>query len=129
MIINEFKVGSQLSSIQKFIDDKSLSVLSITDIRKISDELSAHPGLSSQDCSVLITAREKKAVLLTGDGCLRKIAEFESLEVHGILWIFDALVAKGIITQKIAHSKLLHLININTFLPENECRVRLNKWK
>jgi predicted nucleic acid-binding protein len=128
-ILNEITDVFQKSAIQKFIDDESLAILSFTDIGKIYHELNNHKGLSSQDCSVLITARENDAILLTGDSHLRKIAESDGIEVHGILWVFDELFDNHIITAKNAHSKLSHLMKINTFLPQDECIKRLNKWR
>lgn len=128
-IINEITEAKQRTVIQKFVDDNSLTVLSIADISKIYDEMKIHPALSSQDCSVLITAREKNAVLLTGDNSLRKIAAAEGLEVHGVLWVLDVLLDKGIISSNTAHDKLSDLMKINSFLPLDECNKRLNKWK
>ncbi len=81
-----------------------------------------------QDCSVLITAKEQNALILTGDNHLRKAAIDYQIEVHGILWIFDKLIEKGYISLKLACIKLTELLSFNNRLPINECNLRLEKW-
>lgn len=54
----------------------------------------AFPRLSANDCFCLVSAvGHENAVLLTGDGELRSVAEARSVEVHGVLWILDHLFA------------------------------------
>ncbi|WDA39609.1 PIN domain-containing protein [Erythrobacter sp. BLCC-B19] len=54
----------------------------------------AFPRLSANDCFCLVSAiGHGDAVLLTGDGELRSVAEAQRVEVHGVLWIFDHLFA------------------------------------
>lgn len=52
----------------------------------------AHPKLSANDCFCLVTARcHAEAILLTGDGTLRRVASEGGQRVHGVLWIIDEL--------------------------------------
>lgn len=52
----------------------------------------AFPRLSANDCFCLVSASgHENAVLLTGDGELRAVAEARAVEVHGVLWIADHL--------------------------------------
>lgn len=52
----------------------------------------AFPRLSANDCFCLVSAVDhENAVLLTGDGELRAVAEAREVEVHGVLWITDHL--------------------------------------
>ncbi len=54
----------------------------------------AFPRLSANDCFCLVSAvGHENAVLLTGDGELRSVAEARRVEVHGVLWILDHLFA------------------------------------
>lgn len=54
----------------------------------------AFPRLSANDCFCLVSAvAHENAVLLTGDGELRLVAEAQRVEVHGVLWILDHLLA------------------------------------
>lgn len=56
----------------------------------------AFPRLSANDCFCLVSAAvHENAVLLTGDGELRSVAEARRVEVHGVLWILDHLFASG----------------------------------
>jgi len=52
----------------------------------------AFPRLSANDCFCLVSAvGHENAVLLTGDGELRAVAQARAVEVHGVLWIADHL--------------------------------------
>ena len=52
--------------------------------------------LSANDCFALVTAAvHDGAILLTGDGLLRKAATARAVRVHGVLWVIDELHAAG----------------------------------
>lgn len=85
--------------------------------------------LSVPDCSCLFLARKLDAVLLTGDAALRRVAEQEAIEVHGILWVLDELAAMGRLTKAEAVDKLEALMSFNQRLPQKECRKRLKAWR
>jgi hypothetical protein len=70
-----------------------------------------------------------KAMLLAGDGTLRRNAEKGGIEVHGILWVFDEFVEAGILETSIALQKMELLIKINPRLPLQECHNRMKKWR
>lgn len=86
-------------------------------------------NLAIADCAVLLLSREKAAILLTGDRCLREAAEGESIEVHGSLWIFDKLVTAGFLQPAIAANKLEDLLVSNRFLPRATSYDYIKKWK
>jgi predicted nucleic acid-binding protein len=65
---------------------------------------------------------------LTGDRQLRKYAEGKNVAVRGVLFIFDELVAKGIIVEAVAAQKLRELTNVNVRLPKSEIEKRIKKW-
>lgn len=92
LVINEIKNKDEISLISRCISNRTLIVYSINNIEKIFNEKEKNPKLSSEDCSVLITAKEQNAMILTGDNALRKVAKEEKIKVHGILWIFDELL-------------------------------------
>ncbi len=53
-----------------------------------------HSRLSANDCFALVTTTcHEDAILLTGDGLLRKVATARAVRVHGVLWIIDELHA------------------------------------
>ena len=86
-------------------------------------------GLSFEDCSVWYYSMKLKGILLTGDSKLKKHAEASEVEVHGILFIFDAIVTQKLLTPTEAASKLAHLKQLNIRLPENEIEKRIRKWE
>ena len=67
--------------------------------------------------------------MLTGDRRLRRYAEEQSIEVHGILFIFDELVKHDIISTSMAADRLEELFAINARLPKAEIRERINRWR
>ena len=58
-------------------------------IEIVEEHSSVSGNLSIPDCSVCYFARKHNVPLLTGDRRLRRYAEEQSIEVHGILFIFD----------------------------------------
>ena len=57
----------------------------------------AYPRLSIYDLYALAIAKNRKIMLLTGDGPLRKAAEEENVVHHGLLWIIVECAHAGII--------------------------------
>ncbi len=88
-----------------------------------------HPGLSISDVSVCLLAEELDAMLLTSDQPLEKIAKGRHINVHGTLWIFDQLISSKVLTPSMAAAKLQHLLNMDRYLPKEECRNRIKKWR
>ena len=100
------------------------------EVIEIVDEHSAVSGnLSIPDCSVCYFARKHNVPMLTGDRQLRRYAEEQSIEVHGILFIFDELVRHDIISTSMAADRLEKLFAINARLPKTEIRDRINRWR
>lgn len=100
------------------------------EVIEIVEEHSAVSGnLSIPDCSVCYFARKHNVPMLTGDRRLRRYAEEQSIEVHGILFIFDELVRHDIIPTSMAADRLEELFAINARLPKAEIRERINRWR
>jgi len=64
-------------------------------VREIYTVRPKHPKLLVADLFALYVARDREAMLLTGDSRLRKLAEAQGLAVHGTLWVLDELFALG----------------------------------
>lgn len=62
---------------------------------KAEDLIRRYPRPGRRDILSLVLAMEERAMLLTGDEALRKAAIGEGVEVHGTLWLLDAMVRKG----------------------------------
>jgi hypothetical protein len=67
-------------------------------------------------------------LVISGDNKLRKHCEKKGLEVHGLIWVFDQIVALELITKIIAVEKLEKLMSYNDRLPADEILKRLKKW-
>jgi hypothetical protein len=68
-------------------------------------------------------------VLLTGDRKLRSASNLYGVEVHGIIHVFDSLVASGIVAPQIAAEKLKQLYSLNPRLPKEEIDKRVEEWQ
>jgi hypothetical protein len=70
------------------------------------------------------------ANILTGEKKLKMIATTShGIQVHGVLWIFDNLVGKRLITPHMAHTDLSQLLTLNNRLPKAECERLLKCWR
>lgn len=110
------------------IDQNQLKVQEITTFEFLQLRSMNLTGLTVQDRSVLKLAKERNAILLTGDRKLRNVAQSQKIKVCGILWIFDALVAQSVLSKEEASTKLKVLKNSNVRLPVNEVDKRLMAW-
>ena len=88
-----------------------------------------YPRASLRDLSSLILARDEGSVLVTGDKALRKAAEKEGVEVHGVLWVLDRLVSEaGLLPVEAARSLRL-MLRGGARLPKVEVEKRLREWE
>ena len=67
-------------------------------------------------------------MLLTGDASLRKLAEKNDVEVHGVLWITDELERHEIVAARRLHNALCLLRDdVLVFLPEQQLARRIRR--
>ena len=128
----EIEDAEQREIFDKLVDENRIIVDGFTadEVLEIVEEHSAVSGnLSIPDCSVCYFARKHNVPMLTGDRRLRRYAEQQSIEVHGILFIFDEFVRHGIVSTTIAAERLEKLFTINARLPKSEIRDRLKRWR
>lgn len=120
----------QKNVIQPFIHNQSLILIesSEDDLLNIFKLLSTNNGLSVEDCSVWYHAKKNAAILLTGDGKLRKQSLADGVEVRGILYIFDQLLLVGLLSFELAIKKLNQLYLLNERLPIDSKKQRLDYW-
>jgi len=88
-----------------------------------------HPRLSVADLFALFVARDRRAMLLTGDTRLRRLAEIRGLVVHGTLWVLDELYAQGTLNGQGALAALERILALGGRLPANEYQKRRLQWK
>lgn len=91
----------------------------------------SHPKLSANDCFCLVTTRcFEGAILLTGDGLLRRAAGEDGLRVHGVLWIIDELKRTALCGNAVLAAALETWgDDASVFLPEAEIERRLRLLK
>lgn len=87
-----------------------------------------HPELSVPDLFALFAARDRGAMLLTGDQRLKKLAESRGAEVHGTLWLLDALFERQTLGPAAALAALRAILASGAWLPEAECAARRQRW-
>lgn len=127
-IINE----DQRQTFQSLVGKNRIHVNSFTsqEVGEIYAEyMEVSSNLSIEDCSVCYYARKHQVPMLTGDRRLRKYAEAQSVEVHGILFLFDELVRHSVLSPKEAAVKLQDLLRLNSRLPKTEIANRIEEWE
>ena len=120
----------QLVKLSPFITANKLNVYSFDSV-EIKEVLTmdAPRSLELADKSVAWLSLHLSAMVLTGDGVLRKFCVSKKLEVRGIIWFFDQVVNLGIMDCKVAAAKMEKLVVINPRLPKDEIFSRIKIWK
>jgi|JI7StandDraft_1071085.scaffolds.fasta_scaffold272724_1 hypothetical protein len=90
-------------------------------------------SLSENDKTVIFLARKLDAMLLSSDKAVRHYARLQSIEYHGMLWIFDCLLEYSLIQHSDAIQKLTELTNRNIVYQNNaelmsEVKKRIRAW-
>lgn len=124
-------VGRELGPERKqMLVKRGLEVRSLT-----GDEIEAvvrlnenYAAPSRTDMATLVVARAENGILVTGDGALRAAAQKEDVEVHGSLWVVDALVATHTVATPRAAQALQRMMASDRRLPKNEVNRRINDW-
>lgn len=130
LVINEIEQEEQTRTIKNLIDEDKLLVNTFTpeELSELVAFQANHSYLSLEDCSVWQIAGQLNAILLTGDGALRKKAAAAGLEVHGSLWLLDELVEQSLLDHSGACASLRKLIQKNPRLPKAACQFRIKQW-
>ena len=97
--------------------------------RNAVSQLKAQAGLSYTDRTVIVLAESLDALMLTGDGKVRKYCLAQRKEVRGILWLLDRFLEFQCIDHAFAIEKMEGLMRINNRLPVEECLERIKKWQ
>ena len=130
-VINELTDPEQNAAVTAFIKRNRLTVgkLSAEEVGEVVDKSNETGGrISITDFSVCHYAKKNGYTLLTGDRNLRKVATAEGISVHGILFLFDELVAHAILPPRLAVEIITKLKGINTRLPFDEVDSRIKYW-
>ena len=103
--------------------------LSSDQVMEISVMMGRYDGPSYEDISVLVLARLRNTVLITGDEALRRAAADNCVDCHGTCWLIDYLADQKLISyaQALAAYTLIH--TRKRFPPRDECEALVKKWK
>lgn len=87
------------------------------------------PRLSLPDAFALALAKTENHILLAGDASLRKLAEIEEVEVHGVLWVIDALDGHKVLSGvELLQGLMLIAEHPRCRLPKGEIQQRLKRY-
>jgi predicted nucleic acid-binding protein len=129
---NEIESAHQRAMLGPWV---SANVLKIVDFEpdELSRVLELHAdlrqALSLEDASVLHLSIRENALLLTGDGLLRKCAEQRSIPVAGMLWVLEQIIEHGSISSQAAADGLQTLLDAGSRLPRAICEARIRRWR
>jgi len=85
---------------------------------------------SVPDSFALALAKERKWLLLTGDGQLRELAGGENVECHGVLWLLDMMEDAGTPGVQFLYDGLFALAaHPRCHLPRREITTRLERYR
>jgi predicted nucleic acid-binding protein len=107
--------------------------ISTEDLENISS-MTFSKALSQQDRSVIYMASQLNAMVLSSDKPVRKFAQKNAIEVHGMFWILDQLVEQDMLTGHEASNKLHQLMRSNLIYQNNvklwkEANKRIISWE
>lgn len=125
----------QRETLKPWINTKKLRIITgIDNVIKIRDEYNLSKALSIADLSVWTLTLNKKAILLTSDGKLRKMAKQHQIETHGLLWVFNEMVEQKELSFNEAKEKLYLVFEQNTHYKSdqklyNAFEHLLSKWR
>ena len=103
--------------------------LTSEEVGEIPVMMERYPKLSYYDISVLILARSKNTVLITGDESLRNAAADNSVDCHGTCWLIDFLASESLITFTEAIATYQVILKKPRYPPKDECKALLTGWK
>ncbi len=103
--------------------------LSPDGVKELMEMMGRYEGPSYQDISVLVLAKARNTVLITGDEALRRAAADNSVDCHGTCWLIDYLANQSLITysEAIAAYDLIRKNRRNP--PFDECKTLLAGWR
>jgi hypothetical protein len=130
LVWKEIKDTKQREKVIPYIESGQIGLRDIdgedwNEIYRFSEKL----GVSVPDGSVWFVARAENAILLSGDGRLRKVAKADGIEIRGVLWVLDELVARERLRPSSALSALTAILLSGSYLPKEECEKRMELWR
>lgn len=105
----------------------NLMTLSGGSVEKVFTLAQKHGKVSRLDLFALQLAREKSALLLTGDRALCKVAAHYQIECHGTIWLVERMVEQKIIHATVARNAYVRMRDTGSRLPWDEAEKGLKE--
>lgn len=129
LVLTELTDDKQKAAVGRLVDRGTLIISdTAADEWSAAEKLARTWGVSIPDASVALLAKKLGAILMTGDGTLRKKALADKLDVKGTLWVMDELASGAAISYEQALEALKKIMDSGSFLPQAECQVRIERW-
>lgn len=120
----------QQSKLKKYINKEFLTIHFPSEEELLHvKEMEFDRGFSDTDCYLLYICKENEMILLSGERKMRNFCNQESLEVYGVIWLFDEFIRQNLISHVLAIEKMEALLLRNEWLPAETCKRRIATWK
>lgn len=131
LVMEELTHTNQRAVIDSFASRGKLIIDCFTsdDYQELHEQYAEISNLSLADCSIWYLAHKTHYSLLTGDKNLRREAEKDGIEVHGIVYVIQAMVDELLLTPSEAINVLQQLQRKNHRLPKDDIESYLRRWK
>jgi predicted nucleic acid-binding protein len=103
--------------------------LSSEEMAEIPVLMERYPKPSFYDISVMVLAKARNTVLITGDEALRHAATDNGVDCRGTCWLIDYLASEFLITYAEAIAAYNVIRKKPRYPPRDECRSLLARWK
>lgn len=132
-VLNElYQIHRKL--LEAFISVDKLIIHNIQPDERLMISNTNYPkSLSEVDKTVLFLANKLDAIVLSSDKAVRTYAKNQTIDFHGLLWIFDHFIEKKLLIKQDACNKLKELISLNIIYQNNfkligEFKKRMELW-
>jgi rRNA-processing protein FCF1 len=98
-------------------------------IIEITELMEEYEKPSYEDISVLVLAKSRKTILITGDADLRHAAISKGVDCFGTCWLINYLADQSIVTYSQAIAAYDRIRKNRRNPPADECRNFLSQWK
>ena len=130
LVVHEVRQPEQARVLLMMIQAGSLTIHALPAARLNAVSKTASVlKVSLADASAIALAEELSATLLSGDGRIRKEAQLRGIEIRGLLWVLDEMVASNLLSPRDAAERLTRAMAAGAFLPSHECQERLRRWQ
>ncbi len=117
------------TSWQPYINDGRISLEDVDQAAVNALRESVSRRLSDPDCTVIVLAETKQAIILSGDRMIVNAYRKRGREAHGILWLLDENERRQRYTARELYRLLSEIRKVNQWLPAKLCQERLARWE